>query len=56
MVEVYYNSGQFVYTILFLEHYFQDAFSMYKNLAKYYEQKGYFDKNHTKLQRFDIFH
>lgn len=54
MVEVYYNSGQFVYTILFLEHYFQDAFSMYKNLAKYYEQKGYFDKNHTRLQRFDI--
>lgn len=54
MVEVYYNSGQFVYSIAFLEHYFEDAFSMYWNLAGYYEKEGYFDRKHTRMERFEI--
>jgi hypothetical protein len=54
MVEVYYNSGQFMYSIRFLEHYFPDAFSMYRNLAEYYEKCGHFDRKHTRLERFEI--
>lgn len=54
MVEVYYNSGQFVYSIAFLEHYFEDAFSMYQSLAEYYDLHGYFDRKHTRLERFEI--
>lgn len=54
MVEVYYNSGQFVYSIAFLEHYFEDAFSMYRDLAEYYDLHGYFDRKHTRLERFEI--
>jgi radical SAM superfamily enzyme YgiQ (UPF0313 family) len=54
MVEVYYNSGQFAYSIQFLEHYFPDAFSMYRSLAEYYEKCGHFDRKHTRLERFEI--
>lgn len=54
LVEVYYNSGQFMYSMAFLEHYFENAFSMYQMLAEYYEQKGYFNKKHTRLGRFEI--
>lgn len=54
MVEVYYNSHQFVYSIAFLEHYFSDVFSMYRELAQYYEMTGGFDRKHTRLERFEI--
>jgi len=41
MVELFYNSGQFSYTIRFLELIFEDAFLMYERLAGFYEDKGY---------------
>lgn len=54
MVEVYYNSGQFAATIRVLESYFKDAFSMYEELAAFYEQKGYFSISHTRIRRYEI--
>lgn len=41
MVELFYNSGQFSYTIRFLERLTEDAFVFYEKLASYYEKKGY---------------
>ena len=41
MVELFYNSGQFSYTIRFLECLTEDAFTLYEKLAAYYEKKGY---------------
>ena len=39
MVEVYYNSGQFKNTLVFLEKYFDDPFRMYEALGRFYEKK-----------------
>lgn len=54
MVEVYYNSGQFKYVILFMEHYFKDAFSLYEALADYYEKRELFGLNHARIKRYEI--
>lgn len=54
MVEVYYNSGQFTQTMKELESRFSDAFSMYEELAVFYEEKGYTGLSHTRIRRYDI--
>ncbi|MCM1040139.1 MAG: B12-binding domain-containing radical SAM protein [Ruminococcus sp.] len=41
MVELYYNSGQFTYTLPVLQTVFPDAFTMYLSLADFYQRKGY---------------
>lgn len=41
MVELFYNSGQFSYTIRFLELLMGDAFLLYEKLAAFYEEKEY---------------
>ena len=41
MVELFYNSGQFTYTVKFLEKLIGDAFVLYEKLAVYYEKNGY---------------
>ena len=41
MVEVYYNSAQFEYTLPVLQTAFDNAFDMYAGLADFYKQKGY---------------
>ncbi|MDO4490172.1 MAG: B12-binding domain-containing radical SAM protein [Lachnospiraceae bacterium] len=54
MVEVYYNSGQFTATMKRMETLFEDAFSMYEALGRYYEEKGYLRLSHTRLRRYEI--
>lgn len=54
MVEVYYNSGQFVHTMDLLELEFADAFCMYETLAQYYETREYFGISHTRIARYEI--
>lgn len=41
MVELYYNSGQFVHTMSVLQSAFPDAFTMYRKLAGFYRSQGY---------------
>lgn len=41
MVELFYNSGQFSYTIHFLERITEDAFLLYEMLADFYEYNAY---------------
>ena len=54
MVEVYYNSGQFKKTIRAMEHLFETAFSMYEELADFYEKNGYNEVSHTRIRRYEI--
>ena len=54
MVEVYYNSGQFKHTLVFLEQYFEDPFRMYEALGRFYEKKGYSEISHSRVRRYEI--
>lgn len=54
MVEVYYNSGQFKNTLVFLEQYFDDPFRMYEALGRFYEKKGYSEISHSRMRRYEI--
>lgn len=54
MVEVYYNSFQFAATMTLLEHYFEDAFTMYQELGKYYKKMGLFACKHNRIARYEI--
>lgn len=55
MVEVYYNSGQFVNTMELLEKvYPSDAYSLYKEIADYYARLGYDKVSHSRYDRYRI--
>lgn len=56
MVEVYYNSGQFMQTLKRLEPLFPDAFSLYETLAGYYGRRKLTERNHSRLARYEILH
>ena len=52
MVELYYNSNQFLYTMPLLQRVFPDAFSMYAGLSDYYREQGYFLMTPSRLDRY----
>ena len=54
MVELYYNSNQFTYTLPVLERVFASPFAMFEQLARYYEQKGYFVNNPSRAYRYEV--
>ncbi len=54
MVEVYYNSGQFRYTMFHLQEEFSSPFAMYEALAAYYEEHGLFRVKHSRIARYEI--
>ena len=54
MVELYYNSNQFLHTLTVLEQEFEDAFSMFSKLADYYERKGYFVVTPARAHRYQV--
>lgn len=54
MVEVYYNSGQFVYTLRSLEKEFDSAFEMYRKIGTYYEKHALHLMNHARITRYKI--
>lgn len=54
MVEVYYNSRQFEHTLEKLEHAFEDSFSMFEALSRYYEKRGLSSLNHSRIARYEI--
>lgn len=54
MVEVYYNSSQFVYSMEYLLHFFKEPFECYYALAQYYEKQGLTGIKHTRLARYEI--
>lgn len=54
MVEAYYNSGQFTYSILFLEHFFQTPMLLYQALDDYYRRKWLDQLAHNRSRRYEI--
>lgn len=54
MVELYYNSNQFVHTLRFLEQAFLSPFRMYEALAEYFEEKGYFVNSPARSYRYQV--
>lgn len=54
MVEVYYNSGQFSYTLSRLEKAFESPFELYYKLGKYYEKRGLHMVSHSRIARYEI--
>ncbi len=54
MVELYYNSNQFVHTLGFLVLAFESPFRMYEVLAEFYEEKGYFVKSPARSYRYQV--
>ncbi|WP_310604913.1 B12-binding domain-containing radical SAM protein [Anaerosporobacter sp.] len=54
MVEVYHNSGQFTYSIQYLEHFFETPFDFYQGIGRYYEGKGLNGVSHTRMSRYEI--
>lgn len=54
MVEVYYNSGQFTYTLRHLEKEFESAFELYDRLGEFYEDRGLHLMSHSRIARYEI--
>ncbi len=54
MVEMYYNSQQFTYTMAMLVQEFESPFQMYEALAEFYEEKGYLLQNPARSYRYQI--
>lgn len=54
MVELYYNSNQFTYTIAFLKKAFTSAFAMYEALAAFYEEQGYVTNSPARGYRYQV--
>ena len=54
MVEVYYNSGQFAYTLRHLEKEFESPFQLYLELGNYYEEQKLHLVSHTRVARYEI--
>ncbi len=54
MVELYYNSNQFVHTLDFLAKTFASPFRMYEALAEFYEKKGYFVNSPARSYRYEV--
>lgn len=54
MVEVYYNSGQFSYTLHHLEKEFETPFQMYLELGRFYEKNKLHLMSHSRITRYEI--
>ena len=54
MVEVYYNSGQFTYTLSQLVKAFATPFAMYEAMGAYYEENGLHVVSHSRVSRYEI--
>ncbi|SHO48265.1 B12-binding domain-containing radical SAM protein [Anaerocolumna xylanovorans] len=53
MVEGYYNSGQFEYSLQYLMKFFETPFDLLLELSGYYEEQGLFLLNSSRMGRYD---
>jgi hypothetical protein len=54
MLEIYYNSGQFTYSIRFLEHFYDSPIKLFRSLNEYYEQQDIALMAHNRIKRYEI--
>lgn len=54
MVELYYNSNQFIHTLAALVTQVETPFDLYEKLAEHYETHGYFINTPARVKRYDV--
>lgn len=54
MVEVYYNSNQFLYSLRYLLHFFDTPYDFFEQLAKAYKGRDLIGVKHSRLARYEI--
>lgn len=54
VLEIYYNSGQFVNVIAYIERYFAHPFQMYAELGEFYETQFQVGEKHSRMARYDL--
>ena len=54
MVELHYNSGQFLTFLAVLEQQYDSAFQMFLDMGHYYRDHGYLDCSHNRVRRTEI--
>lgn len=54
MVEVYYNSRQFCYTLPYLMRQFVDAFTLFERLSQFYAREGLLMLSQSRASRYEI--
>ncbi|MCR4690266.1 MAG: B12-binding domain-containing radical SAM protein [Lachnospiraceae bacterium] len=54
MVELYYNSNQFLHTLRFLEGAFSSPFAMFEALAEFYREQGLFTNSPSRVYRYEV--
>ena len=54
MVEIYYNSNQFVNTLKAMQSLFTSPFALFEALADFYQEKGYFIETPSRAYRYDV--
>ncbi|WP_102400522.1 B12-binding domain-containing radical SAM protein [Haloimpatiens massiliensis] len=55
MVDKYYNSNKFNNILKYFEKYYSSAFEFYRSLASFFQQSGYFDRNISSVQYYEVF-
>lgn len=54
VLEMYYNSGQFPHSLLYLEKSSADAFGMYEALSDFFHKKDLFGLQESRIRKYDI--
>ena len=54
LVDVYYNSGQFVYSMMYLQQFAKTPFALFEELAVYYDEKQYAGLKLSRVRRYEI--
>ena len=54
MVETYYNSGQFTYSIRYLEHFYDSSMHLYRSISDYYENSGNSLLSPSRIKKYEI--
>lgn len=54
LVEVYTNSGQFVYSMMYLQHFVCTPFELFERLARFYDENNYAGLKLSRNKRYEI--
>ncbi len=54
VLEIYYGSGQFVYSVRYLESFFETPYDFYRELGKFYANIHVCGSKHSRIERYNI--
>lgn len=54
LVELYYNSGQYTYTLRYIVPRFESPFRFFEKFSAYYRGKGFHKVSHNRLEKYNI--